>query len=115
MKIKCDSDDDLPLKKTLGLHSIILVVMPVFIRARNAFHKILDYHSIDVSKGIDTNKNGGWYEFINFYFWYFPKITLRFQKKLCNDCHDMTQNPWVLMISNLLLSEEIIKGLTWRC
>ena len=112
MKIKCNSDDDLPLKKTLGLHRIMLVVMPVF---HFAIHKILDYHSIDVSKGIYTNKTDGWYEFINFYFWYFPKMTFRFQKKLCNDCHDMTQNPWVLMISNLLLSEEIIKGLTWWC
>ena len=56
MKIKCNSDDDLPLKKTLGLHIIMLVVMPVF---HFAIHKILDYHSIDVSKGIDTNKTDG--------------------------------------------------------
>ena len=69
---------------------------------------------IDTNK-IDTNKTDGWYEFINFYFWYFRKIVFRFQKKLCNVCHDMTQNPWVLMILNLLLSEEIIKGLTWWC
>ena len=115
MKIKCDLDDDLPLKKTLGLHSIILVVMPVFHKSDKCYPQVLDYHSIDVSKGIDTNKTDGWYEFINFYFWYFPKIIFRFQKKLRNDCHDMTQNPWVLMISNLLLSEEIIKGLTWWC
>lgn len=112
MKVKCDLDDDLPLKKTLGLHSIILVVMPVFHKSDKCYPQVLDYHSIDVSKGIDTNKTDGWYEFINFYFWYFPKIIFRFQKKLRNDCHDMTQNPWVLMISNLLLSEEIIKGLT---
>ena len=115
MKVKCDLDDDLPLKKTLGLHSIILVVMPVFHKSDKCYPQVLDYHSIDVSKGIDTNKTDGWYEFINFYFWYFPKIIFRFQKKLRNDCHDMTQNPWVLMISNLLLSEEIIKGLTWWC
>ena len=113
MKIKCDLDDDLPLKNTLGLHSIILVVIPVFHKSDKCYPQVLDYHSIDVSKGIDTNKTDGWYEFINFYFWYFPKIIFRFQKKLRNDCHDMTQNPWVLMISNLLLSEEIIKGLTW--
>ena len=105
MKIKCDLDDDLPLKNTLGLHSIILVVIPVFHKSDKCYPQVLDYHSIDVSKGIDTNKTDGWYEFINFYFWYFLKITLRFQKKLCNDCHDVTQNPWVLMISNLLLSE----------
>ena len=30
MKIKCNSNDDLPLKKALGLDSIILVAMPFF-------------------------------------------------------------------------------------
>ena len=30
MKIRFSSDDDLPLKKTLKLHNIIIVVKPVF-------------------------------------------------------------------------------------
>ena len=42
---------------------------------------MLEYHRIDVSEGGDTNKTDGLHECIIF----------RFQQKVSDDCHDMTQ------------------------
>ena len=39
MKIKFNSDDDLPLKKALQLCNVIVVVRSVFLMTTNAIHK----------------------------------------------------------------------------
>ena len=44
---------------------------------------------IDVSEDIDTSKTDGLREYIVCHHWYFLKF--RFQAKLCDSCHDMTQ------------------------
>ena len=46
---------------------------------------------IDVSEDIDTSKTDGLREYIVCHHWYFLKIKFRFQAKLCDSCHDMTQ------------------------
>ena len=67
MKIKFNSDDDLPLNKTLKLHSMIIVIRAVFhgndkyfpqVFLNECLYKLqmLFYDTIDVSEGNDVNK-----------------------------------------------------------
>ena len=39
MKIKFDSDDELPLNKTIDIHSMIIVVRLFFMKVTNIIHK----------------------------------------------------------------------------
>ena len=69
MKIKFDTDNDLPLNKLLKLYMLIIVGRSIFEKDRkyypptNLFRwvfllviKILQYNRTDVSEGIDINK-----------------------------------------------------------
>ena len=40
IKIKFNSDDDLPLKKTLGFHNIIIVVSSVFYEGKKYYPRV---------------------------------------------------------------------------
>ena len=51
----------------------------------------MEYDRIDALEGIDTNETDGLCECIVCHYWYFPKITFRFQPKVYYGCHDMTQ------------------------
>ena len=74
-KIKVNSDDGLPLEKILNA---IIFIGSIFCR-------------IDVSEDIDANKTGDWLEYVIFYYWYFLEINFKFQRKVRESCHDMTQ------------------------
>ena len=52
---------------------------------------MLEYDRIDVSEGIDTNKNILTSKkcYLCSY-WYFINKNFNYQKCLCNDCHDMS-------------------------
>ena len=68
MKMKFNSGDSLPFKKTLGLHNMIIVV---FFHEGNKYYpkvfleeclyklQMLEYDRIDVSEGIDANNSSG--------------------------------------------------------
>ena len=69
MKIKLDSDDDLPSGKILNLHSMTVVIRSIF-QEDNKYYpqilldeclyelqKMLYYNNFDVSEGIDINKS----------------------------------------------------------
>ena len=51
----------------------------------------MGYDGNDVSEGTDTNKTAGFRECIICHYCYFFKTNFRFQQKVCNGCHDMTQ------------------------
>ena len=54
---------------------------------------MLGYNRTEVSQGIDVNKTSGLHlcECIINHYWYFLKINVRFQPKVCNGCHDLMQ------------------------
>ena len=54
---------------------------------------MLYYHRIDVSEGIDINKTSASKESDICHYWYFLDKDFKFQRYICNACHD------VLMIS----------------
>ena len=49
------------------------------------------YDKTDVFEGIDTNRTGCLHEFIICNYWYFLWINFRFQRKVCDSCHNMAQ------------------------
>ena len=41
MKIKFDSDDELPVNKTIEIHNVAIVVRALFMKITNIIHKFL--------------------------------------------------------------------------
>ena len=70
MKIKFNSDDDLPLNKSLKFHAMTIIIRSVFEEDGKLYlqfflddalyelliQKMLEYNRIDISEGIDVNK-----------------------------------------------------------
>ena len=88
------------MKKKLELHNMVIVVRSVF-HEDNKYYPIdfldeclyklqmLEYKTIDVSKGIDYKKSDGLCECIMYDYWNFLGITFRFDPKPCNGCHGL--------------------------
>ena len=51
----------------------------------------MEFDTIDVSEGIDTNNASSSRECIIYHYWYLLKIKFKFQQKVCNGCHHMTR------------------------
>ena len=52
---------------------------------------MLEYSRIDISKGIDVNKTNVSKECDICHYWYFKDIGLKYEKYLCNVCHNLMQ------------------------
>ena len=52
---------------------------------------MLEYDRIDISKGIDANKISLSKECNLCRYWFFKDIGFKYEKYLCNDCHDLMQ------------------------
>ena len=50
---------------------------------------MLQYEKIDVSEGIDVNKTSASKECELCHYWFFKDVGLKFQKHVCNGCHDL--------------------------
>ena len=72
---------------------------------------ILHFERIDVSAGIDVSKTSTSKTYNIYHCWYFLSYSFKFQRNVCNTCHDL------LMISMNLSDIAIlnIKGSDYRC
>ena len=52
---------------------------------------MLEYDRIDISEGIDVNKTNLSKECDICHYWYFKDIGFKYEKYLCNGCHDLIQ------------------------
>ena len=52
-------------------------------------YKILGYHKIDISEGMDINKTSASKEYDICYYWYFLDKKFSYEPYLCNGCHDL--------------------------
>ena len=52
---------------------------------------MLEYDRIDILEGIDVNKTSASKECIICHYWYFKGIGFKYERYLCNGCHDLTQ------------------------
>ena len=101
MKIKFNSDDELPLNKTKEIPTITIVVRAVFHENNEYYPRIfldeclyklknlLYYDRIDSSEGTDVNKTSGSKECDICRYWYFLNYSFKFQPNVCNRCHDL--------------------------
>ena len=100
MKIKFNSDDDLPLNKLLKFHLTTIIIRCVFSEDGKLYPqllwwyfvwiiKMLQYEKIDVSEGIDVNKTSVSKECELFYYWFFKDVGFKFEDHICNRCNDL--------------------------
>ena len=126
IKIKFNSDDELPLNKTKEIHSMIIVVKDIFLWKQQILSTILlrcmpewsmnnvemlYYDRTGVSGRISINKTNAWKESDICHYWYFLYKGFKFQTYVCNRCHDL------LMMSTNLSDNAIlnIKNTDYCC
>ena len=72
---------------------------------------MLQYEKIDASEGIDVNKTSVSKEYELCHYWFFKDVGFKFEKHVCNRCHDL------LTMAHSLKNIAILsaKGATFRC
>ena len=72
---------------------------------------MLQYQKINVSEGIDVNKKSASKECEMCHYWFFKDVGFKFEKHVCNKCHDL------LTMAHSLKNIAILsaKGATFRC
>ena len=91
MKVKFNSDDNLPLGKILKLCMLTVVVRSVFEEDgkyysqifRRIFMKMLQRDRIDVSEGVEINNADASKEFTLCHYWYVEDIGYKFELHVC--------------------------------
>ena len=91
MKIKFNSDDDLPLKIAI-IRSVFeedgKLYPQIFFRRRFVWiAKMLQDETISVSEGIDINKTSASKKCLLCQYWYFKNVAFKFKPHVCNKCH----------------------------
>ena len=63
---------------------------------------MLEYNRIDTSKGVDVNKTNLSKECDICHYWYFKDIGFKYEKYLCNGCHDLMQKALTMLLLSML-------------
>ena len=113
MKIKFDSDNDLPLNKQLKFPTMTIFVISIFKEDGKCYTQVyldeclyklemLEYDRIDISEGIDTNKTNASKECGICHYWYFLSGNFSYEPYLCKRSHDLMQKAmnFMMLLSN---------------
>ena len=122
MKIKFNSDDDLPLSEPLNFHAMTIIIRSVFEEGGKIYPqvfrrrfiwiiKMLQYEKKSISEGIDTNKTNASKECKFCHYWYFKDLGFNFEPHVCSRCHDVLMTPYEL--KNIAILN--LKGLDFTC
>ena len=71
---------------------------------------MLEYNRIDISEGIDVNKTNLSKECDICRYWYFKDIGFKYEKYLCNGCHDLMEK--AISFNNVTIV--YVKGSAYR-
>ena len=71
---------------------------------------MLEYNRIDISEGIDVNKTNLSKECDICCYWYFKDIGFKYEKNLCNGCHDLMEK--AISFNNVTIA--YVKGSAYR-
>ena len=121
MKIKFDSDHNLPLNKTLKFRILTIIIRSIFEKNGKYYPQIslddtlydvqmFEYERIDVSEGIDVNKSDESKECDICHYWYFLDKNFNYEPYLCNGCHDLIQK--AINFNNVAVAS--VKGNSYR-
>ena len=69
------------------------------------------YQKINVSEGIDVNKTSASEECELCHYWFFKDVGFKFEKHVCNGCHDLLTMAYSLKNIAILSAKEA----TFRC
>ena len=69
---------------------------------------MLQYEKIDVSERIDVNKTGASKECELCHYWFFKNVGFKFEKHVCNRCHDL-----LMMAYSLKIIAELLLDVYW--
>ena len=69
-----------------------------------------EYERIDISEGIDVNKIDASKEWDICHYWHFKDIGFKYEKYLCNGCHDLMQK--AMSFNNVAIV--YVKGSAYR-
>ena len=72
---------------------------------------MLQYQKINVSEEIDVNKTSASEECEHCHYWFFKDVGFKFEKHVCNGCHDLLTMAYSLKNIAILSA----KGATFRC
>ena len=72
---------------------------------------MLQYEKNDISEGIDTSKTSASKEIMLCHYWYFKDVGFKFERHVCNKCHDALMTACELKNIAIL----IVKGVDFRC
>ena len=89
MKIKFNSDDNLPLNKPLKFGNMIITIRSVVKDGKLYPQLYLQDDRIDISEVIESNKTNLSNEYDICHFWFFKNIGFEYEKYLCNGCPDL--------------------------
>ena len=67
---------------------------------------MLEHDGIDISEGVDINKTNLSKECDIYHYFYFKDIGFKYEKYLCNGCHDLIQKP--ITFNNIAIA--FVKG-----
>ena len=112
IKTKFNSDDDLPLNKSLKFHAMTITLPTTFFRWHFVWIiKMLQYERIDASEGTDVNKTSLSKECELCHYWFLKDGGFKSKEHICNGCHDL------LTMAHSLENIAILnaKGVTFRC
>ena len=102
MKIKCNSDDDLPSNKPLEVHIMTIIIRSVFEEDGKLYPQVFldDFQKFFyLSKECDICR-----------YWYFKDIGFKYEPYLSNGCHDLMQK--AMSFNNIAIV--YVKGNTYR-
>ena len=71
---------------------------------------MLEYDRIDISEGVDVNKKILSKECELCHYWFFKDVGFKYEKYLCNGCHDLIQK--VMNFNNIAIV--YVKGHAYR-
>ena len=72
---------------------------------------MLQYETIDISKGIDINEISASKEYMLCHYWYFKDVGFKFEPHVCKKCHDVLMTAYEL--KNIAILN--VNGVDFRC
>ena len=74
---------------------------------------MLEYERIDISEGIDVNKTNLSKECDICHYWYFKGTGFKYEKYLCNGCHEAVKKLSVLIMLRLYMLRKVLTEFTF--
>ena len=122
MKIKFNSDDDLPLNKPLKFHAMTIIIRSVFKEDGKPYPQLFlddnlyDYKNATVRRNWCFRRNWRCKTSLSkecelCHYWFFKNIGFKFEKYVCNKYHDILMTAYTL--KNIAILN--LRGATFRC